>query len=106
MLFSEEEQRLLNELKAGKFDGRVGDSVETSGGISYWMVIKNGIPVMYKRMRGGDIFNEPKAERYDSETKVSNRWKTDVEKLAFLKQYGWLMEHSDAVKYSRAEAVI
>ena len=54
---TKEEKKLLEKLKSGLLDGRVGRDLETSGGSTIWTMIKNGLPGCYKEGPGGRFFN-------------------------------------------------
>jgi len=95
-----EERRLLEKLASGMLDGRVGDSVTTSGGSSVWKAIKDGQPVMYKQGPDKRFFNGKENERIEGRLNILKKWTTNEEKLLFLRKYGWLMYDSEVVAYS------
>lgn len=58
-----EEKNLLQRLKSGALDGIVGDLLETTGGSTVWYVIKNGIPIQYKKGLGGSFLTARRTNR-------------------------------------------
>ncbi len=97
---TEEEQRLLQKLASGALDGRVGDYHFSDTGSTYWKTIENGIPAHYKRGPGGKFFNGKENERYEGALTRINRWTTDEEKIAFLRNYGYKIQDQDVKAYS------
>ena len=97
---TEEEQRLLDRLEAGEFDGQVGDEFEASNGYTYRTVIEKGIPRRYRRKDGcyySDRYDEMRAY---NET-MRKEWLSDPEKLAFLAKFGFLINDEDVKKYNQ-----
>ena len=95
-----EEESLLTKMKSGAFDGVIGNVLTTSGGSNVWTEIKNGEPTRYKKGPGGKFFNGKENERYEGKLHILETWKTDEEKIGFLRKYGWLIEDVAAKKYS------
>lgn len=95
-----EEESLLTKMKRGAFDGVIGNVLTTSGGSNVWTEIKNGEPTRYKKGSGGKFFNGKENERYEGKLHILETWKTDEEKIGFLRKYGWLIEDVAAKKYS------
>lgn len=84
MKTTKEEKKLLEKLKSGLLDGRVGRDLETSGGSTIWTMIKNGLPECYKEGPGGRFFNGKENERYSGKRHILTEYKTDEQKLFFL----------------------
>lgn len=97
----DEEKRLLEKLKSGILDGRVGKSFSFGAGSTSWFEIRNGEPARYRKGPGGKFFNGKENERYEGTTRITKKYKTDDEKLGFLQKYGYLMDDEDARNYSR-----
>ena len=97
---SKEEIGLLNKLKDGILDGRVGDELTTSGGSTVWTAIKNGIPARYKEGPSKKFFNGKENERISGVLHVLEKWESDSDKLSFLQKFGWLMKDEDVRNYS------
>jgi len=97
---TKEEKNLLEKLKSGAFDGRVGNDLTTSGGSRVWTVIENGEPTRYKQGPGGKFFKGKENERNDGVLHTQEKFSTDDEKIGFLKKLGWLINDDDAQKYS------
>ena len=97
---TKEERSLLKRLSAGEFDGTVGNVLETSGGSTVWMTIKDGEPVRYKKGPGGKFFNGKENERYDGVLHTLEEWDTDDKKVGFFQKFGWLLEDDEAKSYS------
>lgn len=96
-----QEKHLLELLKTGVLDGLVGDFYSPPSSKSlFWMKIENGIPRRYKEGPGGKFFNGKENERYEGKTQILEEWKTDEEKLFFLKKFGWLMNNKEVEDYS------
>lgn len=95
-----EEKELLKRLLSGALDGFVGDDLTTSGGSTVWTVIKNGIPVRYKQGPGSRFFNGKENERIEGVLHTLQEWKSDEEKLQFLRKFGWLMKDEAVRNYS------
>ena len=98
---TKEEKKLLEKLKAGLLDGRVGRDLETSGGSTIWTMIKNGLPGCYKEGPGGRFFNGKENERYSGKRHILTEYKTDEQKLFFLKKFGWLLDDEEVRAYSK-----
>ncbi len=94
------EKDLLHRMASGQLDGLVGDDLITSGGSTVWKAIKNGVPVMLKQGPGSKFFNGKENERIEGVLHVLQEWKTDDEKLFFLKKFGWLMNDEKVREYS------
>jgi hypothetical protein len=95
-----EEKNLLEKMKSGVFDGRVGNDLTTSGGSTVWTTIENGEPTRYKQGPGGKVFDGKENVRYDGKLHTLETFSTDDEKLGFFQKFGWLMDDDDAKKYS------
>lgn len=92
---------LLEKLRSHKLDGRVGDIYPDNGyGTSSWFEIFHGVPSRIKLGPGSKVFNGKENERLESEPKIAHQWKTDDEKIWFLRQYGFLMDDPDVKAYS------
>ena len=64
MKMTSEERELLKRMDAGELDGMVGNMFQTDSGSTVWTIIKNGIPVRFKKGPGGKFFNGKENERY------------------------------------------
>lgn len=95
-----EEQRLLQRLASGEFDGRVGGNWPNDCGAIFWKTIENGIPIKYKKSSGGKYFDGKENVKYEGKISVSEKWKTDEQKIAFLRKFGFLMQDPDVKAYS------
>ena len=99
MGFTNEERDLLDKLNSGMLDGRVGD-VYYVGNSSVWKEIVDGVPTEYKKGPGGKFFNGKENEGYEGVLHVKKRWKSDKDKINFLRKYGFLMLDSAVRSYS------
>ena len=98
---TQEELILLERLNARELDGRVGDTYPDNGyGSSLWFEIIKGIPMQMKLGPGGKFFNNKENERWESEPKIKHRYRTNDEKLLFLRKYGYLMNDQAVKDYS------
>lgn len=98
---TEEELTLLSRLKSHELDGKVGDTLPDNGyGSSYWFEIINGVPMQIKLGPGGKFFNNKENEHWESEPKIAHRYRSDDEKILFLRRYGWLMDDPAVKEYS------
>lgn len=95
-----EEKSLLKKLASGLLDGPVGDDLQTSGGSTVWVRIKDGTPVRLKEGPARRFFDGRENERIPGKLRVLEEWTTDDEKLEFLQRFGWLMADDDARAYS------
>ena len=100
MLRSRQERGLLAKLASGALDGFVGNGLTTSGGSTIWTEIKDGIPVRYKKGPGGKLFDLRENERFGGTLHTLQTWRTDDEKLGFLRELGWLIDDVDVKGYS------
>lgn len=94
-----EEKKLLEKLDSGILDGLVGDYLP-SGKSTVWMEIKNGIPIQFKQGPGGKFFNGKENERYEGVLHTLHEWRTDDDKIEFLRKFGYLMKDADVKAYS------
>ena len=98
---TEEELILLERLKSQELDGKVGDTLPDNGyGSSYWFEIIHGIPMQIKLGPGGKFFNNRENEHWESEPKIIHRYRSNDEKILFLRKYGWLMNDHAVKEYS------
>lgn len=95
-----EEKNLLTRLKAGEFDGLVGDDLWTPGGSRVWTAIKDGIPARYKEGPGQRFFNGKENEHIPGVRHVLQEWVTDDDKIGFLRKLGFLINDSAVKDYS------
>ena len=86
MRLSDQEKELLERLENSKFDNQVGDELTTSGVSTVWFEIEDGIPKQYKEVPS--VFH------------TLEEWTSDLEKIQFLRKYGWLIDDKDAQDYS------
>ena len=90
------EERVLEKLEKGVYDGRVGvDSVLGRWGKgTYRMVIEAGIPkiIRVEKCRKGYECRE-----------VVRSYETRFEKSLFMYRYGWLIDEADAMAFSRLD---
>lgn len=101
MNISNEEKKLLEKLKSGILDGRVGDSFPFGPGSTSWHEIRDGVPARYRKGPGGKFYNGKENERYERTTRTTKKYKTDDEKLWFLQTFGFLMDDEDVKNYSK-----
>ena len=96
-----EEKKLLAKLAEGQFDGPVGKERITQGYRNLWcgMYILNGEPVSYREGEPSRFFNGHEIETIPGK-RTEEHFKTDDEKLGFLKKFGWLIDDDDARAYS------
>ena len=96
-----EEMRLLARLAEGKFDGPVGKERVIQGYRNLWhgLYIKDGEPVSYREGESTRFFNGRENETIPGK-RTEEHFKTDDEKLGFLKKFGWLINDDDARAYS------
>lgn len=98
---TEEELILLERLTSRELDGKVGDTLPDNGyGSSYWFEIIHGVPMQIKLGPGGKFFNGDENEHWESEPKIVHRYRSDDEKILFLRKYGWLMDDPAVKDYS------
>lgn len=95
-----EEERLLEKLSLGEFDGVVGNCLTTQGGSTIWTVIKDGVPKRIKQGPGRRFFNGKENEHIAGAEHVLDSWETPSERIEFLRKFGWLMIDADARAYS------
>lgn len=94
-MFTKEERILLKRLAAGEFDGRIGDDLDT-----YYKYIKDGIPVEVWEGKTQRFFDNRTTERFPGKIKKLF-YKTDEEKLEFLRKFGFLINDPQVRKYSQ-----
>lgn len=100
-IYTDEEHRLLDKLSSGVLDGDFGEPLLDNGyGSSIQLEIRNGTPVRVKCGPGGKFFNGEENERWDSTPKVDTKWRTDNQKLFFMKKYGFLSTDEEVKAYS------
>lgn len=99
-MFDNVEKKLLKKLAEGAFDGIVGDVLDMDSGSTTWAEIRNGIPAQYKQGPGGKIFNGKENEKFEGAVRKIRTYKTDEDKIGFLRNRGWLLDDDDAKKYS------
>ena len=95
-----EEKQLLERMINGELDGIVGNTLTTSGGSTVWTEIINGIPKQFKKGPGGRFFNGRENEHYEGVLHTLQQWKTEEEKIQFLRKMGWLIKDTAAKMYS------
>ena len=101
MKWTVEERNLLAKLASGVLDGPVGDVRVYRGFKSVYCgkYIKNGEPVSYREGESSKFFNGQENERIPGK-RTEEHFDTDLKKLTFLQQYGWLIPDKDARTYS------
>ena len=100
-IYTDEEYCLLDKLSSGALDGNFGEPLLDNGyGSSIQLEIRDGTPVRVKCGPGGKFFNGEENERWDSTPRVDIRWRTDDQKLFFLKKYGFLSDDEEVKAYS------
>ena len=97
---TEKEQKLLDRLESGEFDGPVGDEFVSGTGTTSRMVIECGTPRRYRR-KAGCYYSEHYGEMREYDESVKKEWLSDSEKLTFLGKYGFLFDDEDVKKYNR-----
>ena len=104
--FTVGENELLNRMAAGELDGFVGPGIMYRNCTSVILVIQNGIPIKYRQepnllaMRKGVIVRE------FGELEVVHEWRTEEEKLLFLRAFGDRMDDEDVLEYVRTSPPI
>lgn len=73
-------------MASGALDGFVGDDLAT-GKSTVWKSIKNGVPAMFKQGPSRRFFNGKENERIEGVLHTLQEWKTDEEKLEFLRKF-------------------
>lgn len=96
-----EENRLLERMANGEFDGPVGDDFVTGSykKVYHWKMIRNGIPVFIREGESTRFFNGKENERIPGK-RTEQLFETDELKLEFLQRFGWLMHDKEAIEYS------
>ena len=96
------ENNLLRGMKAGKLDGLIGDTFYPRDSKStFWSEVKNGVPTRFKRGPDRKYFDGKENIRKQGVLRSTKKWKTDDEKLDFMKKYGWLSSDKKAKAYSK-----
>ena len=98
---TKEERNLLAKLAEGLFDGAVGNEKVYHGykDVTCGKYIKDGEPVSYREGESTRFFNGRGNETIPGK-RTEEHFKTDDEKLGFLKKFGWLINDDDARAYS------
>lgn len=100
-IYTDEEYHLLDKLSSGALNGDFGEPLLDNGyGSSLQLEIREGVPVRVKCGPGGKFFNGEENERWDSAPRVDTKWRTDDQKLFFLKKYGFLSDDEEVKAYS------
>lgn len=100
MKFTNEEKVLLERMSSGAFDGQVGSDFFTDGGSVVWTAIKNGIPQRFKQGPSKRFFNGKENEIIAGVLHTLQTWKTDEEKIHFLRKFGFLIKDAAVCAYS------
>ncbi len=96
------ENNLLRRMKAGKLDGLIGDTFYPRDSKStFWSEVKDGVPTRFKRGPDRKYFDGKENIRKQGVLRSTKKWKTDDEKLGFMKKYGWLSSDKKAKAYSK-----
>lgn len=88
-------------LAEGQLDGPVGEERVIQGYRNLWhgMYIQDGEPVSYREGEPSRFFNGRENEMIPGK-RTEEHFKTDDEKLGFMKKFGWLIDDDDAKAYS------
>ena len=102
MKHTKEERNLLQKLKDGELDGRVGDTLEYGDHkkVYYDKFIKDGIPTVRRTGEGYKFFDGKENTRVPGNVE-DTPYENDSDKLEFLQRYGWLIDDQDAKEYSK-----
>lgn len=98
--FTMEENELLNRMAVLELDGMVGKEYSILGCVGAWTGIVNGIPTRFREgptkkiFRGGEVIREP------GELIVEKEWRTEEDKLAFLRGHGFMMTDEAVKRYA------
>ena len=95
-----ENMRLLERLEDGEFNGWVGDELTTSGVSTVWFEIEDEVPKQYKEGLSSKFFNDEENETAPGVLHTLEEWTSDLEKIQFIRKYGWLIGDEDAQDYS------
>lgn len=102
VVYTDEENTLLEKLRSGTLDGDFGTPLLDNGyGSSIQLEVNNGIPMRVKCGPGGKSFDGKENERWESTPRIDIKWRTDDQKLFFLKKYGFLSDDEDVRAYSK-----
>lgn len=95
------EKIVLEKLKKGLLDGIVGDDFVTGdyAKVTFRKIIKDGIPQILRFGADSKFFDNKENIRVPGKESVQ-LLETIVEKLDFLKKYGWLINDPDVKAYS------
>lgn len=96
-----EENRLLERMARGEFDGPVGSDFVTGTfkKVYHWKLIKDGVPVFIRQGESTRTFGGKEWETASGK-RTEQRYETDEQKLEFLKRFGWLIPDKEAKDYS------
>ena len=99
--YTDEECYLLEKLQSGVLNGKFGEPLLNNGyGSSIQLEVRDGIPVRVKCGPGGKFFNGEENETWESTPKIDIKWRTNDQKLFFLKKYGFLSDDEEVKAYS------
>ena len=100
------ENELLNRMATGELDGIVGEPLVMKNGALFRLVIRAGIPTRYYEQPTVMILTEGKVERSLGTIVKINAWRTDTEKLRFLREYGDQINDAAAKEYARQNKAV
>ena len=100
------ENELLDRMAAGELDGIVGAPLVTIKGEIFRLVIQSGIPTRYYEQPTIMILTEGKVERFLGTIEKINTWRTDDEKIQFLREYGDQINDAAVKEYVRHNKVV
>ncbi len=104
--FTVEENELLNRMAAGELDGFVGPGIMYRNCYSILLVIQNGIPTKYRQSPNAVFLKKGIIVREFGEMEVVQEWRTEEEKLLFLRAFGDRMNDDDVQEYARTSPPI
>ncbi|MVB09541.1 hypothetical protein CAFE_01970 [Caprobacter fermentans] len=101
MKADELEKIVLEKLNKGLLDGIVGNDFVTGdyAKVTFRKIIKDGIPQILRFGADSKFFDNKENVRVSGKESVQ-LFKTVIEKLGFIKKYGWLIDDPDVKAYS------
>ena len=104
--FTIEENELLNRMATGELDGFVSPGIMYRNCDSILLVIQNGIPTKYRQSPNTVFMKKGIIVREFGKMEVLQEWRTEEEKLLFLRAFGDRMDDDDVQDYARTSPTI
>ena len=98
--FTVRENDLLNRMAARELDGPVGIPVITDHGGAFRLVIQAGTPILYFEQPPEFEIVDGKEVRSLGILRRLKEWRTDIEKLEFLSEYGKIINDEVVQNYA------